>query len=200
MDNLVFDIKKLKRLDESEWTKVYDEYASAVFSFLMRRIGNRRELAKDLTHQAFLTAFQNIGKFDERRTNFLAWLIGIAKRDNYYFAHEKRECPTPNVNWVSEENGKEQSLTLNPREELARLQEDEFLEAILGAMPEQQELALRLRYIEELSHREIGDRLNLSEKAAEITVRRARRRLQLAFFDLHPFLNPSNPVVQESIG
>lgn len=200
MDTLEFDIKKLKRHDEVEWTKVYDEFADAVLGFLMRRNGNRKEVAKDLTQQAFLNAFQSIAKFDERRANLLAWLIGIAKRDNYYYGHEKREITHPNMALVSDEKGLTPTATLSPREELERLQEDEFLEAVLGAMPEHQEKALRLRYIEGLSHRQIGERLELSEKAAEITVRRARKRLKGEFFHAYPFLSRPTPVPQESIG
>ncbi|MCA9446939.1 MAG: sigma-70 family RNA polymerase sigma factor [Candidatus Omnitrophica bacterium] len=200
MNRLTFDIGKLKQHDESEWTRVYDECATAVFNFLMRRNGNRREVAKDLTQQAFLQALQSIERFDERRSNFLAWLIGIAKRDSAYYGHEKREIATADVEAMREGSGDAPLEPLGPREELARLQEDEFLEAILGTMPEQQERALRLRYLDGLSHREIGERLHLSEKAAEVTVRRGRKKLQEAFFELHPFLTRQNPVPQEVVG
>lgn len=200
MEEPHFDIQKLKRRDEAEWTRVHDECADALFSFLMRRTGNRREAAKDLTQQAFLTAFKNIHKYDDKRTSFLAWLFGVAKRDNRYFGHESREIAMPDVSLLREEGGDPQSGELSPREEVALLQEDEFLEAVLGTMPEQQEMALRLRYLEDLSHKEIGERLQLTEKGAEMTVRRARRRLQEAFFDAYPFLTTSPPLPQESIG
>ena len=200
MENPHFDIKKLKRRDEAEWTRVHDECADAVFSFLMRRTGNRREAAKDLTQQAFLTAFKNIHKYDEKRAGFLTWLLGIAKRDNYYFGHESWEIATLEVGLLNEESRGRQSYELSPREEVSLLQEDEFLEAVLGTMPEQQEMALRLRYIEDLSHKEIGERLQLTEKGAEMTVRRARRKLQEAFFNAYPFLATAPPHPQESIG
>ena len=200
MESLNFDIKKLKRRDEAEWTKVHSQCVHAVFSFLMRRTGNRVEAAKDLTQQAFLNAYNSIHNFDEGRANFLAWLLGIARRDNYYLKHEAREITSSEMTAMSEEWGKDRTPSLNPREEMTRLQEDEFLEVILGMLPEQQERALRLRYVEELSHKEIGKRLNLSEKAAAETVRRGRLKLQKAFFDAYPFLAPPTPVPQESVG
>ena len=200
METPLFDIKKLKRRDESEWTRMYEVCAEAVFSFIYRRIGNRREAAKDLTQQAFLTAFRSIDDYDESFPNFLAWLIGIAKHYDSYFQHEKWEELSPHVGAETAGVGVGQERALNPREQLERVEEDELLEGILGTMPEKLEQALRLRYCEDLSHKEIGSRLKMSEKAAEVSVRRGRQHLQEAFFKIYPFLAPSAPETGASVG
>ncbi len=194
MDEPVIDIKKLKERSEAEWTLVHDLYAEAVFSFLYHRIGKRREAAKDLTQQAFLTAFKIIDKYDESYKDFLPWLLGIAKHYRSYFAHEKWENVSSEAGLEMMESAAASLDGLTPRDVLLQREEDDLLEGILGTLSEKYEQALRLRYIEDLSHGEIGKRLNISEKAAEITVRRGRQKLKRTFLEIYPFLavSPQN--------
>jgi RNA polymerase sigma-70 factor (ECF subfamily) len=202
MDSGSVDIRKLKAGDEAEWTLVHDLYVNAVFGFVYQRVGKNRELARDLTQQAFLTAFRRIGDYDESYPNFLAWLMGIAKNTNHALKRETRELPASGL--VEELPGDPSSQAHrpnpSPHEALLRLEEDEILEGILGSMPENMERAIRLRYCEDLSHREIGERLNLTEKGAEMTVRRARKYLQEAYFKVYPYLAPRPPKPQECPG
>jgi RNA polymerase sigma factor (sigma-70 family) len=51
----------------------------AVYRFCLALAVGRRELAEETTQQVFVTAARQIGRYDPRRGEFRAWLIGIAR-------------------------------------------------------------------------------------------------------------------------
>jgi len=56
--------------------ETYDQHFEAVFRFALRCVG-KRELAEDLTSEAFLTLYQNWDKID--RGQLPGWLITVVK-------------------------------------------------------------------------------------------------------------------------
>ncbi len=75
--------------NESAWRQLFAWHFEAVYRFCVVLACGRRELAEETAQQAFVTAAQQIGRFDPRRGEFRAWLLGIAR--NRFLALQAKE-------------------------------------------------------------------------------------------------------------
>jgi len=88
LDNERELIKRVKK-DPQAFALIYDENYKAIFSYVFRRIGHY-EIARDLTAETFLKAFQKVGLFQWRSVPISAWLFRIATNEiNLYFRQSK---------------------------------------------------------------------------------------------------------------
>src|ERR1700690_2857319 len=62
----------------SAFGELYDHYQPMIYRFIAVKVG-RREEAEDLTHQVFMSAFQNVKKYENRGYPFSSWLYQIAR-------------------------------------------------------------------------------------------------------------------------
>jgi RNA polymerase sigma factor (sigma-70 family) len=62
--------------EASDAARLYAAHVDAVFAYVARRIG--RELAADVTAEAFRVAIEHLGRYDAARGSERAWLYGIA--------------------------------------------------------------------------------------------------------------------------
>ena len=88
LDNEKELIKRIKT-DPQAFAMIYDQNYNAIFSYVFRRLGHY-EIARDLTAETFLKAFQKVGSFQWRNIPISAWLFRIATNEiNLYFRHSR---------------------------------------------------------------------------------------------------------------
>ncbi|MDF2946444.1 MAG: polymerase subunit sigma [Bacillales bacterium] len=68
--------------------ELYETYKDTVYLYLYRSSLNK-QIAEDLTHDTFLSAFQSLGKF-RGESSLKTWLIKIA-RNNYISFSQKKQ-------------------------------------------------------------------------------------------------------------
>ena len=145
--------------------------------------GLRRHMeSRDILHASLLKAFQKIETFESSDTrSLMAWLAAIADneiRDQAeYHGRQRRDA----ARLVTLEQGLD-GLSAQIRSQVSRLILDESLERLESALealpPEQREVILLRRY-EELSFKEIGQRLGRSPDACRMLLARAMTALTL---------------------
>lgn len=69
-------VQKAKK-DISQFSALYDRYATQVYRYLLVRVGNEQD-AQDLTSQTFMAAMKGLSSF-KGQSPFPAWLLGIAR-------------------------------------------------------------------------------------------------------------------------
>jgi RNA polymerase sigma-70 factor, ECF subfamily len=75
--------------DPEAFALIYDQNYNAIFAYVFRRLGHY-EIARDITAEAFLKAFQKVGLFQWRNVPISAWLFRIATNEiNLYFRFSK---------------------------------------------------------------------------------------------------------------
>jgi RNA polymerase sigma-70 factor (ECF subfamily) len=132
--------------------------------FLQRRAGGR-DGAEDLAQETLVRAWQHIKRYDGR-WRFSTWLYAIATRvavDELRRRRRSRARPSDAVHMA--ESGSPQL----PLEQL-----DEIWEASARLLTDTQQSALWLRYVEQLSIREISQAMGKSAVAVRVTLFRAR--------------------------
>jgi len=156
-----------------------DCYLPSLWRFVYTRVGGDAHLAEDITSDtvlAMLTLLQSSGCDDERHAarteiqNLAGWLRTVAQRrvSDHFRAVSRVE------HLIQAAGGSERSEA-DPAE---RQELEESCAAVRQAMDglsDQHRLALEWKYLDKLSVREIAQRWEITEKAVESVLFRARR-------------------------
>jgi RNA polymerase sigma factor (sigma-70 family) len=141
-----------------------DDHADAVHRFLVATAG--RGAADDCFQETFISALRAYPRL-RPDSNLRAWLFTIARNKAMDHHRSARRGPLP-VAEVPERAA--------PAGEPALADGD--LWAAVRGLPEKQRAAVTLRFVSDLSHREIGRVLDCSDAAARRSVHEGLKRLR----------------------
>jgi len=141
-----------------------DEHAEAVHRFLVASAGPGA--ADDCFQETFIAALRAYPRL-RHGSNLRAWLFTIArsKAMDHHRATRRRPVPVADV--------PERAAARSEPEPL-----DGDLWSAVGSLPEKQRAAVVLRFVCDLSHREIGGVLECSDDAARRSVHEGLKRLR----------------------
>ena len=149
-------------------------YEKQIFSLAFRLCGNYDEAA-DLAQDAFIQVYKALPKYDNSR-RFFPWLYRVA-HNVCINGMQKRPKPAVPIEdlagVVSREDGADQ-----PEVQYANLEMRQTIYQVMVDLPEQFREAVILRYVEELSYKEIATRLDLPVSTIETRLYRGRQLLQ----------------------
>ena len=159
---------------EAAFDAWYEQALPRVLAYVFARCGRDRDVAEDLTQQAFIEAVRGRGSFDGR-SDPVTWVCGIARHllaDHYrrLDAEERR-----NLRLVELERG--DPADAGP----AAIAEREAIAAALASLPALQRAVLVFTSLDGLSVREAAALLDRSESAAESLLHRARVAFRQAY-------------------
>ena len=141
-----------------------DSHAEAVHRFLVASAG--AGAADDCFQETFVAALRAYPRL-RPDSNLRAWLFAIARNKAIDHHRARRRAPVP-VADVPERSA--------PPDRPASPDGD--LWAAVAALPEKQRAAVTLRFVVDLSHREIGDVIGCSDAAARRSVHEGLKRLR----------------------
>jgi RNA polymerase sigma-70 factor (ECF subfamily) len=137
-----------------------------VYSYVSYRVTDRTE-AEDITSETFERALRYRDRYEERKGDPIAWLLGIARNCVYDAQLRRREEPP---------GEREQTKPGVEAEVVARVALEQ---AFATLSPDDREL-LALRYGADLPVRDIATLLDRRTNAVEVALTRARTRLAAA--------------------
>ncbi len=150
-------IKKCQRGDRQAFDELIRLYYDYVSGFLLKTTADE-SLSEDLTQETFLKMIQNIEKFDlGGRAGFGTWLITIAK--NCYIDHLRR-----NRIYLEDMESLQLEDARNVEDEVERKLRYEQLLAEMNTLPSEQALAIRLKYVEDMTLARIAERFGVQPK------------------------------------
>lgn len=173
LSNLTDDevIHKVRNEDASKYFEVlYHRYYAVVldkcFSFV-----KERPLAEELAEDIFSKIFEKLPSFRHLST-FSSWLYAVTYNHCIDYLREKRKLHYPD--WSSEN-------ALHEVVDEAEDQIDEInyenLVVILESIHPEEKALLLMKYQDNLSMKQIGKALRISEDAAKMRLKRARTRV-----------------------
>lgn len=146
--------------DEEAFSILYKENVKKIYNYIYYRTGNSHD-AEDLTARVFQRALSHITKYQKTNAPFCAWLYRIAHnlvanwhRDN----SRRKEVP------IEEQIDLRVKVDM-PEKLIEKRQEVEFLLKAIRKLSNDRQTVLILKYVEDLSNKEIGDILGKSEGA-----------------------------------
>ena len=169
-------IHRAKAQDQNAYNLLFDGYWNSLYSFLYKRTSNPN-LAEEIAIESFAKAFDQLDRFDEK-LSFNSWLITIAK-NHHTDRYRKSKHQMQSSKEVEEDKTIEFSRTAPSPEELMIASQN--LDRVLGhikSMKKEFRNLLKMRYFDDLSLKEIEDKLN--EPATTIRVKLFRAKKMLA--------------------
>lgn len=150
-------IKKCRLGERQAFDALIRLYYDYVSGFLLKTTADKM-LAEDLTQETFLKMIRNIEKFDPGGSAaFGTWLITIAK--NCYIDHLRR-----NRVYLEDIDGLPIETEHSVADEVARRLEYERVLSAMEALPPEQALAIRLKYVEDMTLAQIAQRFGVQPK------------------------------------
>jgi RNA polymerase sigma-70 factor, ECF subfamily len=155
----------------------YEAALPRVFGYICGRIAGDKELAEEITQQAFIAAVRSRAEFDGQ-ADPVAWVCSIARNalvDHYRrLARESRRHLSLVVREIAVDGDARAWTRLDQRDEVL---------AALRALTADQRAAVLLHYVDGLSVREIAMNLKRSESSVESLLARGRERLRALLGD-----------------
>lgn len=173
-------IKQVRKGDQNAFAEIVELYKDKVYQISYRMVGNRHE-AEDISQEAFLRAYINIHSYDINK-KFSTWLYRIATNLSIDRLRKKK----PDFYLDAEVAGAE-GLTLYsqvaadgmlPEEKVESLELQETIQVAILKLPAKYRSVIVLKYIEELSLKEISEILDLPIGTVKTRIHRGREALR----------------------
>lgn len=184
--------------EEAAFDEFFDGHFPGLYRFALTRLNHDHDAAEEAAQNAICKA---IGKLHTYRGEaaLFTWLCTFCRHEiSAQYRHTARHArnvdlveDTPEVRAALESIG---ALFDEPEQAAQRTEIARLVQVALDRLPDRYGDALEWKYIEGLSVKEIAQRLQLSPKAAESVLTRAR----VAFRDLFQTLTGTRAGVQET--
>ena len=172
-------VKKLKSGDEAAFNEFVRLYSKKLYYLCLKILQNERD-AEDTVQNAFVKAYLNISKFEEK-SSLSTWLYRITVNVcNDFLRKKKRENLVPLYN--TDDDDKEYELGIadekeNVEEKIIENERKTELHKAIGKLKPKHKELIVLRDLEGLSYEEIAKILNMNVGTVKSGINRARAAL-----------------------
>jgi RNA polymerase sigma factor (sigma-70 family) len=159
-------IQKCKTNDTKAQSELYKLYSSKLFAICLKYSRNHAE-AQDNLHDAFMTIFKKIDQF-KHKGSFEGWI----KRITVNTALQRYRVKS-HLEIVSEEQIEDVSVEIENNDISI-----DFLLEIIQKLPDRYRLVFNLYVLDDYSHKEIAEMLNITTGTTKSNLARARMILR----------------------
>lgn len=159
-------VDRAREGDSQAFGQLYELHLDRIYRYVYYRVGSTSE-AEDLTEHVFMKAWEAIGRYERRGLPFAAWLYRMAH--NAVVDHYRARRPTTSIDATFDLEDERQNPVASAD---AHFDREELKVAIAQLNPDQQAVVL-LRFVDGLSHAEVGKIVGKSEGAVRVIQHRA---------------------------
>lgn len=165
-------IRKAQRGDTACFGELYDHYLPKIYRYIFAKV-NHREYAEDIAHEVFLAAWKNLPGYRERGYPFSSWLYRIARNeiiDHYRLEkhHANVDELDPDAVHLASAAERELDLSLAWR----------TVKEAMNELTDEERDVLLLRFVNDLTPKEVAAVLGKSEGAVRVMQHRAIQDLK----------------------
>lgn len=155
-----------KNANVDEFAGYYEKHKTAIFNYILYRIGFNKYTAEDLTSDIFLKAFEHFDSYDRARP-FKTWIFTIAHNHlvNYYTSRKVTLPLEEAIEVVKEES----TIKENTDRDMAVAK----MLNLVSELPEQQQEIVTMKYVNDMTNEEIAAALDKEEGAIRTALSRA---------------------------
>jgi len=161
--------------DPARFEPLYRKYYDAILRYLKQRMEDPDQ-AHDVASQVFIKAIKNLSKYEDRGVPFGSWLYRIAKSELYQSYREMQSNRT-----VSMENVQIPTFDTLFFDNQEFEHNQSLLLAAMQKLKEEQLKLIEMRFFEQLSFKEIGESIGITENNAKVKTFRALEKLREYF-------------------
>lgn len=179
-DTVAHLIKRIKNGDQDAFARIVDQYKNQVYTICLRMTGIPQE-AEDLAQESFVRAYTNIDRYETDK-KFSTWLFRIATNLSIDYLRKKKpsayidaEIPGTDGYTMHAHLASPEPL---PEETVIGRETSEWLQKEINDLPPKYRSAIILKYMEDLSLKEISDILGIPVPTVKTRIHRGREALR----------------------
>lgn len=156
-------------MTEEEKTKIYEDYSLKVRNFILSKV-NDFNLAEDLTSDVFLKVYNNIDKYDPKKSSLSTWIFTIARnRLIDYYRTRKVESELP------------EDLTYEIEEDICNEDNLQMLKEGIKSLSNKEKNLILLHYYSRMTLKDAAVKMGISYPYAKILHTKALMKLRKVF-------------------
>jgi len=168
MDNIAHIIKKCIKGNEASCKKLYEQFLPYAFG-ICKRYGVPENDLKDQVQIIFSSTFKSLQNFDASKASFKTWFTQICINK---IIDQRRKS---NGNIFNKELSEMDGLLVGDDTDLIHDKLDRtYILKILSKMPQQFQCVFNMFIMDGYTHKEIAEKLNISEGSSRVILKRAR--------------------------
>ncbi len=164
------DLEQLQK----DFISAYDSYADAIFRYCFIQTSNR-DLARDLSQDTFTKSWEYLITNNKPIENMKAFLYRIAT--NLIIDYRRKRKQSVSLDSLMEE-GYDVKSKEDLNEEQERKFESEEVNKVLGQLDEKYRDVLHLRYVEDMSIKEIAEVTGEGESNVSVRIHRGLEKMK----------------------
>lgn len=170
MQNDIALIIQIQNKDEVALSKLYDNYAPALYGVIIR-ICKDEQHAQSILQDTFMTIWEKAYQYNPEKGKFYTWAYRIAKNKTLNFM--RKPLNLIQTEDLSVYTNKEDNITIEP----------EYLQlnGCLKQLEEHHQKALELVYFNGLTHREAHKEMDVPLGTFKSYIKQALKKLQLSY-------------------
>lgn len=162
-----------------------------LYSFCLYRVGRNQHLCEEVVQETLLRALRELARYEPARAgnNIFPWLTGLARNEIQRVLGRENFALSLQGLWEKMDRDLVSIYARLESEPLAddvleRAETRELVNATMSQLPPHYREALEAKYVNGKSVRDLADSWNVSEKAAESQLTRARKAFRAVFLAL----------------
>lgn len=169
-------IKRCQSGDKEAFQELITRYHPYVYKFLIKMTGNE-DVSEDITQETFIKLIRNIDKFDiHGKAKFSTYLITLCR--NCYFDYFRKNKKSINDIYIDEILNMEYD---NVEEKVLDRIQYQDINTSLEKLTEDQRIVIKMKYIEGLTLKEIGEKLEIEPKTIKSRIHNGVIKLRKLF-------------------
>ena len=172
-------LQRIAKGDEKALEDFYEIYFARLYRFVFYRVGRDHHHTEEVIHDTFMEVVEKAGRYSPARGTVESWLVTLSRnriRANNAVMTRTHEYEK---SWTMIDGELENLFSDMHRGNLPEsVLEGEYLRdlvgAIMGSIPQEYSKILEMKYISNLSVRDISKAVHKTEKAVESQLTRAR--------------------------
>ncbi|MBL7808736.1 MAG: sigma-70 family RNA polymerase sigma factor [Saprospiraceae bacterium] len=170
----------LRDQDARYFSQLYRRYAGKVFAKCISMLADRA-MARDATQDVFIKILLNLSKFTEQ-SSFSTWVYSIT----YNYCIDLIRKKKKNILIFTEDVGRvSKEVEVDIPDSVILDMETNRLEVVMEKLPVGDKAILNMKYIDDMSIKEIGDVLDKTESAIKMQIMRAKIRAQGLYEEIY---------------
>ena len=184
-----FLIRRLRKGDAAAFDQFFDDCFPRVYRFALTRVDGNEDLAEELAQATLCKALEKLKSY-RGEAALTTWLFTICRN----LLTDMHRGPRGRVSTFGHSDDFEEvraaleslesSLSVSPEQQSLANELSHFVQVTLDYLPRQYATALRLKYLDGLSVIQISKHLQLTTKAAESLLTRARGAFRDGFGEI----------------
>lgn len=182
-------VRRLLAGEEQAFDEFFETYGARLYRFALSRLNRDEQTAEDVVQAALSLAIRKLSTYRGEAALF-TWLCTLCRHElsAHYRARRRFEPESTLLEDTPEIRAALESLssrTDGPDESLRHREVAALVRMALDYLPDRYGDALEWKYVLELSVKEIAARLQVTPKAAESILSRAREAFRSVYASLH---------------